>query len=255
MYSPKERCELFLSMLGEQLNEHGHFFKISKTRLSWRNKEAAVLITLVGDHYSEAEVTTRRICVRVDSYALRKLVKANAPISGSTARRANGTLFDRQIHASGSPSPTEVTLTDWWSIEQAAKHVASQLDDYWQDELTPWLSHETAITYLSTHPKQGLLSAKLLGSNPPEPGLTILFAADAPAADDPELEKLIHEHKLVQKEWPLRSIGELLLASNRDRDFWRIVKFSSMYQERSQYMNAEHHALMALANWKQSNTQ
>ncbi len=254
MYTPKERCELLLSLLGEQLNEHGHFFKISKTRLSWKNKDVSVLVFPRGSHYSEAEITKRWLNVRIDSYAMRKLAKAGAPISGGTFNRGAETLCERDLCTPGSSSAIEVTLTDWWSIEEAAKYLAPHFDDFWHNDLAPWLSLDSAITELSTNANQGFHSAMRLGSASPVTGLAVLYAPDAPAADSPCLHELIREHKLDEMEWRLNLIGELLLASNRDDDFWRIVEFGSICKERSKYMSGQSRGLMALADWKRGSS-
>ncbi|MBO6740220.1 MAG: hypothetical protein JJ916_10200 [Phycisphaerales bacterium] len=253
MYTPKERCQLLLSMLGEQLNEHGHFFKISKTRLYWKNKDVSVFVFPRGSHYSEAEITKRWLSIRIDSYAMRKLARAGAPVSGGTISRGAETLYEGDLRTPDSPGSVEVTLTDWWSIEEAAKYLAPHFDDFWHNELAAWLSLDSAITELSTNARQDFLSAILLGSTPPEQGLTVLWAPGAPAAGSSELRELIHEHKLDEKEWRLNLIGELLLASNRDDDFWRLVEFGSMCKDRSKHKSGQYRGLMALADWKRAN--
>lgn len=253
MYTPKERVELLISMLGEQLNEHGYFFKISKTRLSWKNKEVSVVITPRGSHYSDANVTTRWIRIRVESYAMRKLAKAGAPLLGPGMFTPKEILADRDLCEPGAGRSIEVSLTDWWSIEDAAKHLASSFDAFWREDFSDWLSLETAITHLSTNPSQGVLKTLMLGANKPVPGLTVLYAPDAPPPGSQALHDLIREHKLDQQDWQLQHIAELLLASGRDEDFWRIIDVSTLAETHDVYTPTQHGMLNALAEWKRAN--
>lgn len=145
MYTPKERVELLVSMLGERLNEHGHFFHISRTRLSWRNRDVSLTLSPRGSHYSTAECTSRWLGVRVESNVLRKIHKRGAPIKGGAYSGPPHSLFVDDVR--DDAIPIEVELTDWWSIEASAKLFADRFDRYWETRLVRWIDHARTIEF------------------------------------------------------------------------------------------------------------
>jgi len=216
MYTPKERVELLINMLVEQLNEHGHFFKISKSRLSWRNKDVAIILTPRGSHYSTAERTSRWLRVQVDSHAIGKLHRAGAPVRGCSTTLRPQTIYDDDLRT--GPSPTQVELTDWWSIEAAAKLLASQFDQYWSNYLKNWISHEHTIEFLSRDEAS-------------EVDLAFLYGPSAPSPGSDELRTLIMTHNPTRCQHRFALLGELLLATGKREDVLRLHEFSTIAAE------------------------
>lgn len=240
MYTPKERHDLLISMLGEQLNEHGHFFNIAKTRLSWRNQDVAIILTPRGSHYSTAECTSRWLRVEIESHSLRKLHKAGAPIRGGASSRHPHTIFDDDLRTADHGS-IEVHLTDWWSIEEAAKQLATQFDAHWERCLKYWVDHQLTIEKLSV-------------DNVTNADISNLFAHDAPPPGSEELRSLIAQLKPAQCNYRLALLAELLLATNRICDFHRLYEYSKLAAEAGKpRVRKEHERLTEIAEWLQTN--
>lgn len=237
MYTPKERCEFLISMLGEQLNEHGHFFNIGKTRLSWRNQDVAMILTTRGTHYSTAECTSRWLRVEIQSHALRRLHKAGAPIYGAMGRRSPQIIFQDDLRTADGQA-IEVDLTDWWSIEDAAKQLASQFDACWERLLRYWVDHQLTISTLSV-------------DNVMRVDLSILFGPDAPPADSDELRSLIAQLEPARCSHQFELLGKLLVATDRISDLHRLCAFANLATESGNLRERfEYKSLMRLAEWQ-----
>lgn len=240
MYTPKERVELLIAMLGEQLNEHGHFFKISKTRLSWRNKDVAMIVAPRGCHYSTAECTTRWLRIRIESHALRKLRNCGAPIRDNISSGTPQEIFEDDLR--NGHSLVEVELRDWWSIEEAAKRLAAQFDRNWESQFRPWINIEQTIEFLSYDRENRIC-------------LTPLLTPHAPPAGSPELEAMIHRLSPPQAKVHWSLLGELLLAAARIDDLRRLEHFCRAASESGNgRATREHPYLIKLIHWSESTT-
>lgn len=238
MYTPKERVELLVSMLGERLNEHGHFFRISRTRLSWRNRDVSLTLSPRGSHYSTAECTSRWLGVRVESNALRKIHKRGAPIKGGAYSGSPHSLFVDDVR--DDAIPIEVELTDWWSIEESAKLLADRFDRYWETRLVHWIDHARTIEYLSLDWKSRV-------------SLSALLMPQAPRVGTDELDALIHGLSPDRCTHWFGLLGELLLASGRDDDLRRVSRLCEIAVaagNKSAKRDSAH--LAGLLSWRES---
>lgn len=215
MLTPKQRDEMFIAELGARLNEHGFWFKISKTRLSWKNKDVSLTVTTRGNKYSTAECSLRWVRVQIYSNHLKKLHQQGAPVDGLRMNGPPNIIFDRDVTNPDESTSISLRFTERESIVQAAKQVAPCFSAFWEDTISNWIDHSKTIEFLS--------------SSDSDKSTAALFQPDTPPTGSPELDQLIQ--KLIAKNTSAQTIilGELLLATNRHDDLRKLAQYGTAY--------------------------
>lgn len=229
--STRERDHLLLSDFYDLLDPTCYQFKLSKTRLSWKNQYTWVTVSTRGSRYSTAACSLRWVRVRIDSLALRGLYSLGAPVRGFAMSGKPYELRDMDLRdppeACGS---LQVELTDRASCREGAQRIASALDTFWQRDVLPWTqSPSEVITRLSVsrHPDAVRYPDRRISLDP-------LFGPDAPAIHSRELEELVI-FMAAQTRWNQhRLLAELLLACGRIDDFNRLYRYVAVVKELSE---------------------